>query len=153
MRPGPDQRPRGRSSATRPFHQQRRAPQDHQSLDSRIPGERIRGTAAQIAERYLALARDAARSEDRVAAENYYQFAEHYTRVSNASLEGGQQGMSPPPATPADVEMNSAQTGPSGDQVAGSQPRSDAPDPGARGLGSAEGKLARYSGANGTSLI
>jgi hypothetical protein len=130
MRPGPDQRSRGRSSANRPSHQQRRAPQDHQSLDSRGPGERVRGTAAQIAERYLALARDAARSEDRVAAESYYQFAEHYTRVSNAGREGGQQGVSPPPATPADVEMNSAEPGPSGDQVAGSQPRWDAHDPG-----------------------
>jgi hypothetical protein len=98
-------------------------PQSHQSLDSRGPGERIRGTASQIAERYLALARDTARSEDRVAAESYYQYAEHYIRVSNASREDDPQGILAPPTTPADGEINSADTGPSGDQVEVSQLR------------------------------
>jgi hypothetical protein len=98
-------------------------PQSHQSLDSRGPGERIRGTASQIAERYLALARDTARSEDRVAAESYYQYAEHYIRVSNTNREGDPQGILAPPTTPADGEINSADTGPSGDQVEVSQLR------------------------------
>jgi hypothetical protein len=140
MRSGPDQRSRGRSNANRPSHEQRRAPQDRQPqdrqpLDSRGPGERIRGSAAQIAERYLALARDTARSEDRVAAERYYQFAEHYLRVSKAGREGDQQGGAPPPAPPADVEMGSAGTVPSDDQIEGSQPRWDAPDPGSTEAG------------------
>lgn len=117
MRFVPDQRSRGRFDANRPSHQQRQAPQNHhQSLDSRGPDERIRGTASQIAARYLALARDTARSEDRVAAESYYQFAEHYIRVSNASREGDQQRILSPPTTSADVEINSPDTGPRGDQ-------------------------------------
>jgi hypothetical protein len=87
-------------------------PQNHQSPDSRGPGERSRGTASQIAERYLALARNAERSEDRVAAESCYQYAEHYIRVSNAGCEDNQQGQSSQPTTPADVEMNSADAGP-----------------------------------------
>jgi hypothetical protein len=54
-------------------------------------------------ERYLALAREATASGDRIAAENFYQHAEHYFRVDNARRESNQ----PRPTTPADVEMNS----------------------------------------------
>src|SRR5580704_10343158 len=128
MRSAPDQRSRGRFNANRPSHQQRRGPQNPQSLDSRGPGERIRGTASQIAERYLTLARDMARGEDRVAAENYYQYAEHYIRVSNAGREGGQQAMTPQP-TPGNAEMDSSDAGSASVQVDGSQPRWEGDDP------------------------
>ena len=43
-------------------------------------------------ERYVALAREAQTSGDRVAAENLYQHAEHYFRVMNAQGEGQGQG-------------------------------------------------------------
>ncbi len=42
---------------------------------------RIRGNAWQVNEKYLALARDAATSGDRIQAENYLQHAEHYFRI------------------------------------------------------------------------
>jgi hypothetical protein len=42
---------------------------------------RIRGTAVQVNEKYLALARDATSSGDRVMAESYFQHAEHYHRI------------------------------------------------------------------------
>ena len=42
---------------------------------------KIRGTAAQIAERYRSLARDAFASGDMVTAESYLQHAEHYNRI------------------------------------------------------------------------
>lgn len=48
---------------------------------------RIRGNAFQVHEKYLALARDAASAGDRVAAENYYQHAEHYFRIYSADQE------------------------------------------------------------------
>jgi hypothetical protein len=130
MRSAPDQRSRGRFNANRPSHQQRRIPQNQQSLDSRGPGERIRGTASQIAERYLTLARDMARGEDRVAAESYYQYAEHYIRVSNASREGSQQAPAAQPAAPADAETNSSDGESNGVQVDGSRSRSEGVDPG-----------------------
>ena len=57
----------------------------------------------------IALAREAAIGGDRIAAENFYQHAEHYLRVANASREGNQQG-TPRPSTPADVEMNPSET-------------------------------------------
>ncbi len=45
------------------------------------PDVKIRGTASHIAEKYIQLARDSQSSGDPVAAENYYQHAEHYFRL------------------------------------------------------------------------
>jgi hypothetical protein len=87
MRSGTDQSSRGRFNSNRPSHQQSRAPQGHQTLDSHGPGERVRGTASQISERYLTLAREASRSDDRVTAECYYQHAEHYFRINHGSSD------------------------------------------------------------------
>jgi len=109
MRSGPDQRPRGRFNANRPFREQPRIPQNGQSFDSNGPNIKIRGSAHQIFERYVALAREATASGDRIAAENFYQHAEHYFRINNARREGNQQGTPPRPTTPADVEMNSSE--------------------------------------------
>jgi len=103
MRSGADQRSRGRFNPNRPSHQQPRGSQNGQTFDSHGLGERIRGTAAQISERYLTLAREAARSDDRVAAESYYQHAEHYFRVHNANRDGNSQG-SPRPSDPSATE-------------------------------------------------
>lgn len=54
-----------------------------QVFDSNGPDVRIRGTAYQICEKYLALAKDAAAMGDRVVAESYLQHAEHYQRLIN----------------------------------------------------------------------
>ncbi|MEL6370813.1 MAG: DUF4167 domain-containing protein [Pseudomonadota bacterium] len=56
----------------------------NRALDSNGPDVRIRGTANQIYDKYLALARDATSSGDRVKAENYLQHAEHYFRLIRA---------------------------------------------------------------------
>ena len=53
-------------------------------FESNGPDIKIRGTASHIAEKYLQLARDARSSGDPVAAENYYQHAEHYFRSMRA---------------------------------------------------------------------
>ena len=45
----------------------------------------MRGTPQQIIEKYNQLARDAQLSNDRVAAENFQQHAEHYTRLLGAA--------------------------------------------------------------------
>src|ERR1700756_2841873 len=107
MRSEPDQRPRGRFNPNRPFNQRPRIPPNNQTFDSNGTSIKIRGSAHQIFERYLALAREATANGDRIAAENFYQHAEHYFRVDNARRESNQQGPAPRPTTPADVEMNS----------------------------------------------
>src|SRR5438132_13085957 len=111
MRPGQKNRSRGRNGGGMPHHNRGggggggpRPPHRSQSFESNGPSVKIRGNAYQVFERYVALAREAQASGDRVAAENLYQHAEHYFRVMNAMGEG--QGQGPMrPTTPADVEM------------------------------------------------
>src|SRR4051795_6185621 len=55
--------------------------------ESNGPDIKIRGTASHVAEKYVQLARDARSSGDPVAAENYYQHAEHYFRLIAAAQE------------------------------------------------------------------
>jgi hypothetical protein len=57
----------------------------NRSFDSTGPDVKLRGTATQLYDKYLALARDANAGGDRVAAENYLQHAEHYYRVMLAN--------------------------------------------------------------------
>ena len=62
-----------------------------QVFDSNGPDVRIRGTAHQVTEKYMALAKDAASAGDRILAESYLQHAEHYQRVINSWEEGVQK--------------------------------------------------------------
>ena len=56
-------------------------------FESNGPDVKIRGTPNHIAEKYVQLARDAQSSGDPVAAENYYQHAEHYFRLIATAQE------------------------------------------------------------------
>lgn len=58
-----------------------------QNFESNGPNVKVRGTAQQVLEKYLALARDASSSGDRIMAEAYFQHAEHYYRILNADGE------------------------------------------------------------------
>src|SRR5919205_114352 len=82
MRPGQNRRMRGRnrnnSKGPNPLTR---------SYESNGPDVKIRGTAQHIAEKYSQLARDAQASGDPVAAENYFQHAEHYYRIIAAAQE------------------------------------------------------------------
>src|ERR1700754_2133659 len=66
-------------------------------FDSNGPDIKIRGTASHIAEKYVQLARDARGAGDPVAAENYYQHAEHYFRLIAAAQEQFRQNQQQPP--------------------------------------------------------
>jgi hypothetical protein len=83
-------RQRGRNNGRNKMHMPNRGAQ---TFDSSGPDVRIRGNAYQVLEKYLALARDATAAGDRIAAENFYQHAEHYYRVINANSEGHRQHM------------------------------------------------------------
>ena len=60
-------------------------------IESNGPDVKIRGTAQQVMDKYLALARDAASSGDRVMAESYFQHADHYHRIAH-SFDNGPDG-------------------------------------------------------------
>jgi len=88
MRQGQNNSKRSRGRGGRkPQHSTNRA------YDSNGPDVKIRGNAAHICEKYQQLARDAISAGDRIAAENYYQHAEHYYRLLLAAQQGpeGQQ--------------------------------------------------------------
>jgi hypothetical protein len=85
-------RQRGRHNGRKPHHHQPHNPNlpiRSQTFDSNGPDVRVRGNAFQILEKYVAMARDAQAAGDRVAAESYFQHAEHYFRLINES--GGYQ--------------------------------------------------------------
>jgi hypothetical protein len=62
-------------------------PNRMQVFDSNGPDVRIRGTAAQIHEKYSALAKDAAASGDLVLSQSYLQHAEHYQRLTSGWID------------------------------------------------------------------
>ncbi len=59
----------------------------NRSHESNGPNVKLRGTAVQVYDKYQGLAHDASSSGDRVAAENYFQPAEHYYRIMNIAKE------------------------------------------------------------------
>ncbi len=112
MRPNNRQRSRGGRSGGgggggnhhhKPQHHSSgsRAPNRNQIFDSSGPDVRVRGNAHQVFDKYQSLAREAASSGDRILAEAYFQYADHYYRViqsmggfvpRNNWGEGGEDG-------------------------------------------------------------
>lgn len=80
-------RGRGRGNNNNNSNQGNRKSQNPltRSFESNGPDMKIRGTPSHIAEKYMALARDAQSSGDPVLAENYLQHAEHYNRIIAAA--------------------------------------------------------------------
>jgi hypothetical protein len=76
------------------------------TFESSSPDAKVRGTAQQVLDKYLNLAQDAVTAGDRVAAEGYFQHAEHYYRilhVDSGPRQGGQVQVAKPdqPQTPS----------------------------------------------------
>jgi len=120
----------------------------NRSFDSTGPDVKLRGTAPQLYEKYLALARDANAAGDRVAAESYLQHAEHYYRVmlangfnphrqqqqqpnGNGQIPGQGQPQGGQPGQPHQQGMNPAAPGapqPTIDTMAPMEQPSEQPD-------------------------
>jgi len=136
-------RPRGhRGNGRRPSGGGRNS-----NFESSGPQGKIRGTAYQVIEKYQALGRDALTFGDRVAAENYFQHAEHYYRVmvanGGAEQRGGRnmaqpqnrplqpQGQQPPAQSSTPSDSGSADEGERAasheNAVAASQPSAEPP--------------------------
>ncbi len=67
------------------------------TFESSSPDAKVRGTAQQVLDKYLALARDSVSAGDRIAAEVYFQHAEHYYRILHADGGPRQGGRGPKP--------------------------------------------------------
>lgn len=81
-----------------------KAPNKNRVFDSSGPEVRIRGTAHQINEKYMALAKDAESSGDHTLAQSYMQHAEHYQRVINEWMEQQQPKQVAKPISNQDSE-------------------------------------------------
>jgi hypothetical protein len=89
-------RSRGRSGRNKPSNPR------NQTFDSSGPDGKVRGSANQVFEKYLALARDAQSAGDRISAENYFQHAEHYYRILTVNAQNDRNRQ----------QVNGAQPGP-----------------------------------------
>lgn len=130
MRPGPNKRSRGRNNNNSNmqnggggggFNGRPRPPHRQQTFDSNGPGIKIWGNAYQVFERYVALAREATVAGDRIAAENFFQHAEHYYRIMNANGENPAM-MAARQATPADPEPSDQEQVDMGEPAAAQPP-------------------------------
>jgi len=125
MRQGPNaKRSRGRGNGGR----KQNVPLRLQTLDSSGPNGKLRGNAYQLHEKYLALARDAHSSGDRIAAENFFQHAEHYFRIINSNggpvsrhdFDGGYEG---PDAEQPEIRPGPGQGAPINGSSDGTEPQ------------------------------
>ena len=81
-------------------------------IDSSGPDGRQRGSVAQLNEKYTSLASDASSSDDRILAESFLQFADHYYRVqkeielNNENKEAKiKSELNPSSNKPLDIEL------------------------------------------------
>ena len=77
-------RGRGRRGNTSGNHNH--VPNRNTSYESNGPDVKLRGNAQQLHEKYMALAHDASTSGERISAEAYTQFADHYFRLHQAAV-------------------------------------------------------------------
>ena len=61
------------------------------TLDSNGPDVRLRGNPQQLHEKYVALGNDAASAGERIQAEAFYQYADHYFRVHASIMAASEE--------------------------------------------------------------
>ncbi|MEC8516030.1 MAG: DUF4167 domain-containing protein [Pseudomonadota bacterium] len=66
-------------------------PNRNTSYESNGPDVKLRGNAQQLNEKYMALAHDAAAAGERITAEAYTQFADHYYRLHQAAIDAAEE--------------------------------------------------------------
>jgi len=126
------QRMRGRNNNHHNNHRKSQNPLTR-VFESNGPDVKIRGNASHIAEKYIQLARDAQSSGDPVAAENYFQHAEHYYRLIAAAQEQFRQ--SQPQSYRPDQDMRMGDPADEDDESAGLANFGDGAPYGAAGYG------------------
>jgi len=97
-------RPPNNNSRRRRNNNRRPNGRGNGNIDSSGPSVKVRGSARQVYDKYLLLARDAKSSGDTILAESYFQHAEHYVRIliengkfeintsNNSKKDGTQKG-------------------------------------------------------------
>ena len=83
-------RGRGRGRRGNGNNHHNHVPNRNTSYESNGPDVKLRGNAQQLHEKYMALAHDAASAGERISAEAYTQFADHYFRLHQAAVGGAE---------------------------------------------------------------
>jgi hypothetical protein len=99
----------------------------NRTFDSSGPEVKIRGSASNVYEKYLQLARDANANGDRVMAESYLQHAEHYYRIMAAQAQAQQQYQQQQALQQQNNNQNRGPQGEGGQPFAGQQPNQSGP--------------------------
>jgi uncharacterized protein (DUF305 family) len=79
-------RGRGRGRRGNGNNHHNHVPNRNTSYESNGPDVKLRGNAQQLHEKYMGLAHDAASAGERISAEAYTQFADHYFRLHQAAV-------------------------------------------------------------------
>ena len=79
-------RGRGRGRRGNGNNHHNHVPNRNTSYESNGPDVKLRGNAQQLHEKYMGLAHDAASAGERIAAEAYTQFSDHYFRLHQAAV-------------------------------------------------------------------
>ena len=79
-------RGRGRGRRGNGNNHHNHVPNRNASYESNGPDVKLRGNAQQLHEKYMGLAHDAASAGERISAEAYTQFADHYFRLHQAAV-------------------------------------------------------------------
>ena len=79
-------RGRGRGRRGNGNNHHNHVPNRNTSYESNGPDVKLRGNAQQLNEKYMGLAHDAASAGERISAEAYTQFADHYFRLHQAAV-------------------------------------------------------------------
>ena len=79
-------RGRGRRGNGNNNNHHNHVPNRNTSYESNGPDVKLRGNAQQLHEKYMGLAHDAASAGERISAEAYTQFADHYFRLHQAAV-------------------------------------------------------------------
>lgn len=137
-------------------------PNRNTSYESNGPDVKLRGNAQQLHEKYMGLAHDAASAGERISAEAYTQFADHYFRLHQAAVGFAetkrQQDQAAAAVAASDQAFDQATSGAASDET--SSDTDDAADTDdtadakadakpARGCGRSKGKSAASSDDTG----
>ena len=139
-------------------------PNRNTSYESNGPDVKLRGNAQQLHEKYMGLAHDAASAGERISAEAYTQFADHYFRLHQAAVGFAetkrQQDQAAAAVAASDQAFDQATSGAASDETSSdtgdaadtddtADAKADAKPARGRGCGRSNGKSAASSDDTG----
>ena len=143
-------RGRGRGRRGNGNNHHNHVPNRNTSYESNGPDVKLRGNAQQLHEKYMGLAHDAASAGERISAEAYTQFADHYFRLHQAAVGFAETKRQQDQAAAAVAASDQATSGAASDET--SSDTDDAADTDDTADAKADAKPARGRGrSNGKS--